>query len=225
MVKNKNIDFNYALKIYNSTSFEEYSISKKQNDTSSYHFEQSTSNFKVLHPTFAVVWKTKNNNFNEIELTNFLLNKIEKNIKVVNDSIGNKQELSDYKANTTNISFSYEYILNFNKSKDKKYLISLGLGINPFYIKEKYIPVTSSSFQSSEQYFGAKIFIAPRFLYFINSKIFVDINTPLYFSNTYCIIDKDENPSLSVEKRTTSSLNFQEFPKIFNGRIGIGIKL
>lgn len=83
----------------------------------------------------------------------------------------------------------------------------------------------STSFPTSENYFGIRVFVTPRLTYFLTSKLFIDVNIPLCFFDMYYHTDKENNPSLPISERTNSTYNFNQFPKIFSGRIGIGIKL
>ena len=74
--QNTNLDYKYAIKVYNLTTYDEYERSRKITDTSSIDYSYTTITFQILHPTFAFQWKTKKNNFHEIELTSFMLGKL-----------------------------------------------------------------------------------------------------------------------------------------------------
>jgi len=217
--QNTNLDYKYAIKIYNLTSFDEYKETKS--DTNAY----STKTLQILHPTVAFQWKTKKNNFHEIELTNFMLSKVGTKTEIVNNTTGNRQIVSGNDLTTTLISLRYEYILNFNKSKDKKLVPSLGFSINPYFKQNNYSPTISTSFPTSEVFIGARTFITPRLTYYIKPKIFIDINIPLCFSDTYYLRDKEDNPALAANKRTNTSYDVGLFPNFFSGRLGIGLKL
>lgn len=223
--QNTNIDYKNALKIYNLTSFDEYEKSRKINDTSSDAFYYTTKTLQILHPTIAFQWKTKKNNFHEIELTNFKLDKLETTTENRDDTAGNGQVISGNNLITTSISARYEYILNFNKTKVTKLVPSLGFGINPYYRQNKYSPKTSASFSTSELYLGAKVFVTPRLTYYLSSRLFIDINIPICFFDLYFLSDKEDNPSIPQEERTISTFNFNQFPKVFSGRVGVGLKL
>ena len=223
--QNANLDYKNAIKIYNLTSFEEYNKSKKPGDTSSNNYCYTTTMLKILQPTIAFQWKNKKNNFHEVELTSFMLGKLGTKTEIKNDTSNDRQTISGNDVISTSLSARYEYILNFNKSKDRKFVPSLGLGINPYYRQNKYMPKISTSFPASEQYLGVKIFLTPRLSYYLTSKLFIDINIPICFGEIYYTIDKYEDPTLTIEQRTTSSVDFREFPKIFSGRIGIGLKI
>jgi hypothetical protein len=223
--QNTNLDYKYAFKIYNLTTFDEYERSRTINDTSSIQVDYTTTTLQILHPTIAFQWKTKKNNFHEIELTNFMLGKLTTKTENKDDTINNGQTVRGYDLVTTSISARYEYILNFYKSKESKFVPSLGFGINPYYRQNNYTPKNESSFSSSEQYFGAKVFLTPRLTYYLSSKFFLDINIPICFFDGYFLIDKENNPALPIQERTISTFNFNGFPKVYSGRIGVGLKL
>ena len=221
--QNTNLDYKNAFKIYNLTTFEKYS--KYRGDTTAYSFRYTTTTLQILHPTIAFQWKTKKNNFREIELTNFMLSKTGTQTEIVIDSTGIAQMVSRNDLIATLISVRYEYTLNFNKSKDKKLVPSLGFSINPYFRQNTYTPIISTSYKTVERYFGASAFVIPRLTYYLSSKLFIDINIPLSFSDIYCLTDKEENPAIPAKQQTITTYNFELFPKIFSGRLGVGLKL
>ena len=91
--QNANLDYKYALKIYNLTTYEEQLKSKRLNDTSSYRYQYTNTTLQILQPTIAFQWKTKKNNLHEIELTSLILGKI--GAKTENDE-GNDIVISPY---------------------------------------------------------------------------------------------------------------------------------
>lgn len=221
--QNTNLDYKNAIKIYNLTTFDEYREFKS--DTTAYSFRYTTATVQILHPTIAFQWKTKKNNFHEIELTNFMLSKVGTQTEIVNNTTGNGQMVSGNDLITTAISVRYEYILNFNKSKDKKLVPSIGFGINPYFKQNNYRPKISTSFPTSEDFFGARTLITPRLTYYIKPKLFIDINVPFCFFDTYYLKDKEDNPAVPTKQRTITTYNYEQFPKIFSGRLGVGLKL
>jgi hypothetical protein len=220
--QNTNLDYRNGLKIYNLSTFEENFKSIQLSDTSSYQFTNTST--QILHPTIAFQWKARNNNFHEIELTNFEIGKTGAKTEFVADTNG-IPFVSGQDIVTTALSVRYEYILNFNKSKDSKLVPSLGFGVNPYFRKNKYSPLASSSLPAFESSFGLRAFITPRVTYFITQKIFVDFNIPLCLFDNFILTEMLDNANLPVEQRTVSTYNFNQFPKFISGRIGIGIKL
>jgi hypothetical protein len=220
--QNTSLDYKSAIMIYNLTSFDEQSISRRLT-ASSPRYQYTNATLQILHPTIAFQWRSKMNNFHEIELTSFMLGKIGK----TTDSLttNSAKTISGGDHTRTAISLRYEYILNFNKSKDSKLVPSIGFGINPYFGQNRYSPKTSFSFPSSDISLGMKALITPRITYFLTSKLFIDVNIPLCFFDTFYFVGKENNPALSLLERTTNTSNFSLFPKVYSGRIGIGIKL
>ena len=116
--QNPNLDYKTGLKVYNLTTFYEQTKSRKLNDTSSYSIQKTSTSLQILHPTIAFQWKSKTNNFHEIELTSFKLEKNGTKTENINDTTNNSQIISGADLTTTAISARYEYILNFNKSSN-----------------------------------------------------------------------------------------------------------
>jgi hypothetical protein len=222
--QNINLDYKSALKIYNLTSFDEQTRSSRLT-ASSNRYQYTNTTLQILHPTIAFQWKSNKNNFHEIELTSLMLGKIGTKTEIMNDTTNIGQTISGGNLTTTAISLRYEYILNFNKSKDSKLVPSIGFGINPYYRQNNNSPKTSSSFPSTDISTGMKAFITPHITYFLTSKLFIDINIPLCFIDSFYFAGKDYNPTFSNLERTTNASNFSLFPKVYSGRIGIGIKL
>jgi len=223
--QNTNLDYRSALKIYNLTTFDDQTKSRRLNNTSSYRYQYTNTTLQILYPTFAFQWRSKKNNFHEIELTSLMLGKIGTKTEIVNDTTNNRQTISGGDLTTTAISVRYEYIFNFNKSKDRKLVPSIGFGINPYYRQNNYLPKISSSFPLSDISIGMKAFITPRLTYFFTSKLFIEVNIPLCFFDTFYFVDIENNPAIPVQMRTITTFNYTQFPKFLSGRLGIGIKL
>jgi len=217
--QNPNLDYKKAIKVYNLTSFEGFS--KYTTDTTQY----SKTTLQILHPTIAFQWKTKKNNFHEIELTDFNLGKTGTETEITKNPGDNGQKIDGNDLLTTSISARYEFILNFNKTKDKKLVPSFGFAINPYFRLNKYAPSVSTLYATTEQIIGLRAFFTPRLTYFITSKLFIDFNIPLPVFDYHNITDKTENPSLTSEEQVNYSGGFETTPKIFCARIGIGLKI
>lgn len=217
--QNTNLDFKYAVKLYNIFSSEDYSNS--DNDTNLNSFRYSNKKLRLFHPTFAFQWKTANHNFHEVELIDFVFGITGEDGD--DTTFGGVPE-GDKKFISTYISMRYEYILNFNKGKDTRMVPSLGFGIMPYYGHYNDQPAESNSFRSSEYYTGAKVFLTPRLTYHLSPKFYIDLNIPLCLFDSYFQSYKDEDPTLPIKDQKKSTFNFEAFPKAFSGRLGIGLK-
>jgi hypothetical protein len=167
----------------------------------------------------------KKNNFHEIELTSLMLGKIGTKTEIINDTTNNGQTINGGDLTTTVISARYEYILNFNKSKDSKIVPSVGFSINLYYKYDNYSPIVSTAYPSSDSYLGSKVFVTPRLTHYLTSKLFIDLNVPLCFANTYARVVNLNDPTIPIADRKVSTIDFQLFPKTFNLRLGVGLKL
>lgn len=223
--QNTNLDYRRALKIYNLTTFEKQTNSRNLNDSSSLLIQNTSTALQILQPTIAFQWTSKKNNFHEIELTSIILGKNGTKTEIINDPINNNQTVNGSDATTTVISVRYEYILNFNKSKYSRFVPSIGFGVNPYYRQDNYSPKISSSFPSSAINVGMRTFITPRLIYFATSKLFIDVNIPVCFFDTYYFLDRKDNPAVAVQQRKITTFNYNQFPKILSARIGVGLKL
>lgn len=223
--QNTNLDYSGALKISNLTSYEAYSTSTSPDTVSSSYQQTTHTALTVFHPTVAYQWKTDKNNFHEVELTGLMLANKRSQTVLKNDSSNIDPTIGGMKTLTAELSLRYEYILTFSKMKESKLVPSVGFALNPFYRQSSNTPVLSNMFPSSEKQFGIRAFITPRITYFMTQKIFLDLNIPLCFSEFNYTALRQANPLIPADYRTTSTLNFYQFPKFVSARIGIGIKI
>lgn len=223
--QNTNINYKRAIKFYNLTTIEDQTRSIRLNSTSASRYQYTSNTFQILHPTIAFQWASKKSNFHEIELTRLMLGKTSTKTEIVNDSTNNTQTLSSGNLLTTVIAARYEYILTFNKSKERQFVPSIGFAIHPYYHQNNYSPTNPNALPTSDLSIGLKSFVIPRITYFVTSKFFIDVNIPLCFFDTYYSSYQENNPVIPIQDRTTNSFNFSGFPKFFSGRLGIGVKL
>jgi hypothetical protein len=225
MTQNTNLDYKRAFKISNMTRYETFKSSTMLVDSVNSTVENKSSSLQLFHLTFAYQWKARKNNFHEIELIDLTVGRLAAKSEKKVDSLGIIQVLDGGRLSTSAISLRYEYIVNFNKSKDRKFVPSLGFGINPYFTHARFSPVVASSFPSSQKIIGFKVFINPRITYYVTSKFFVDLNIPICVLDNNLTVNKTRNPIISSSQSTISTYNFSQFPKVFNARIGIGLKI
>ena len=90
--QNTNLDYKKAIKIYNLTSYEKYSKSEYIDDSSSAYLLSTVSDLQILHPTFAFQWKTRKNNFQEIEISYLMLGK-KSTIQILEEDLVSGQQV------------------------------------------------------------------------------------------------------------------------------------
>jgi hypothetical protein len=220
--QNTNLDYKRAIKIYNLSTYQRSSYTTYEATRS---IEESNKNWEIFHPTIAFQWRTKKANFHELELTNLGLNK---NIQETGVNYYANPNMSfvanGYKRTSTFISLRYEFILNLIKSKDVKWVPSLGFAYGIFYKRLKYQPIVSTSFPQYNQSISGIISVIPRLNYHINSRFFLDLNFPISFVSTTYNSTRLENPSIPEDNRKVYNYDMDFFP-MFTTRLGVGLKL
>jgi hypothetical protein len=218
VAQNTNLDYTLAVKLYNTTSLQKF------NPVTVSNYVYRTSDFVVLKPTVAVQWKTPKNNFREIELSDFNINK--RSTHYVTNVTTNSSGFAFTDQNIqTSIALKYEYVLGLNSAKNYKLVPSVGLGLHSFYVSNKYFPQVTTSFYNSTRLIGTTAYIAPRLSYFITSKLLLDFNIPVYLTEFSTNKTHQSNPSIPVANRTIHTFNFKAFPNVLSCRLGIGLKI
>jgi hypothetical protein len=224
--QNSPLAYSKALKMYNLTTFETATSTSQSSDLPGISFNSSVKTFQLLHPTIAFQWKTKKKeNFHEIELSSFSFRRTNTMDEKITDSTNLSQIISGSEEINFSIAARYEYIFTFFKTKDRKFLPSLGLGINSYFLQSSNRPKTADLFPVSDRIIGSKVFLTPRINYFITPKLFLDFNIPLCILDVNLQTKEKQNPILPIDQQSVSTIRFQQFPTVFSARIGVGIKL
>ncbi len=184
------------------------------------------SNWRIFHPTFALQWKTKADNFQEIELTfldihsdEFLRTRIDNE-----DTYYPSYYEAGTKVTTTHISMRYEYIYRFTKAVDRKFDISLGAGINPYFSNISEEPAISNQWPTQERNMGAFFQVVPRIQFNLSSKLFLDLNVPFCVFNYNHRRLEREDPQLIEELNVQTYTDNTLLPEIYSVRIGVGFR-
>ena len=218
--------YSKALKMYNLTTFDAVTNTSQSTDLPGISVNSTVKTFQLLHPTIAFQWKTKKReNFHEIELSSFRFQKKNAVEEMITDSLNLTQIISGSAETNFSIAVRYEYIFTFFKTKDRKFLPSLGLGINSYFLQSSTLPKTADLFPVSETLIGSKVFLTPRINYYLSPKLFLDFNIPLCIMDFNLKSSRKENPVLPINQQRISVFQFQQFPTVFSARIGVGIKL
>jgi hypothetical protein len=223
--QNPNIDYKYGIKLYNLTRYEETEKPGFLNATTHNYSFDKKNNLQLFHPTVALQWKTKKNNFHEIEVVDLRSEQQKSVSEIRNDSLHGIMTVSASTLTETTIALRYEYTFVFNKKKDKKFVPSLGIAGSPYFKSYKSIPELSSSFSVAEKHIGLRMFVTPRVTYYFSKRIFFDVNIPICISQTEYNKQSSDDPAIPSAQRTTSSFDANLAPKLFSVRFGIGIKL
>jgi hypothetical protein len=226
--QNPNLDYKSAIKIYNVTSFD---LNNYNNGPSSgYYYQVDKSTTQILHPSVAFQWKTKSRNFHEIELSNFSVKTVIDRVAIVDGTTGKVAYVeSGGREVTTFISAGYEYNLLLTRKSDskpdKRLVPFLGLGLNPYYIRNSSYAEASDRYTTFESRTGFKTFITPRLNYFFKSRVFLDLNVPFCILDGHVAVRTNRNPLIPSNQQTITNFDFSALPSFYSIRLGIGIKL
>jgi len=176
-------------------------------------------------PSIAIV--LPNGNFQEFELSRLEINNTNSETNLTNDSTGKTiQIVSGQKVTNILIAFRYEYNIMFLKKKEgAKIRPYLGFSANPYFYNSKYRPIVSNLFPTNQNNFGVTLSIIPRLIYNLNEKWFVDFNIPINLADVNWTFDKVDNPVLTEQERTTTTVEYSTLPNKFLFRLGVGLRI
>ncbi|MBI5540798.1 MAG: hypothetical protein HY951_12110 [Bacteroidia bacterium] len=220
--QDKSIDYKLSVKLYNLSS---YDIVLNTTNFFPAHIDRTISTLKFLNPTIAFQWKSRKNNFKEIELKSFSFSNQNNSVKQINDTSGVIEYFSEFDYKNTLISLRYEYIYLFNKSKNKRFNFSLGFAISPYYRLTKSIPRMANSYGSSNYSIGIDTYLIPRLTFFLSKRFYIDFNIPFCISELDILTQKSFAPQIPIKQRKYITFNLSELPKMYSCRLGIGIKI
>ena len=215
--QNPNLDFKYALKGYNQTTY--FNDSHRFGDS-----YISRHRLDLFQPIAGLQWQNKRHNAHEIALNYLGSHNYNHKIYSNPDPNGNVQLVDGFSGRYFDLVLSYEYQLLFNKKKDTKLVPSLGFGLNPYFSRHKFRTHDAEQQRNITTIIGGKVMVTPRLMYFISPKVFFDFNTP------FCLIDiQSESYQQSSVQRpgpwTRGNVGGEELPRVYQLRIGLGLKL
>lgn len=222
--QNSNLGYKYALKISNSATYEVYDRNRNLSPSTDF-LTFSTERLQLLQPAIAFQWKAKKNLFHEVEITNFSVANVETSVRKYTDGSGGGTLQGEDKLTTTYISLRYEQMTNFNRSKETKFVPALAASVNPYFRQNKFSSEIPASYPSSERFYGVRTFFTPRISYFMGERLFLNLDASLCIFDMYFAVDKVDSPAVPADQRRTSQFIFQQFPKVYNARLGIGLKI
>lgn len=217
--QNKQLDFKYGIKLYNTSS---YSMDVRSND-GSVRIKDRVIDY--LQPSVAFQVKAKNNNFHEIELARFQMSNNLYQLDKFDPASHSWKNADEYRGNYVNIQLRYEYILNFNKKKDSRWLPALGLSAMPYLTYANGKSNLSTIFPRSEATVGIRGFVIPRVSYRISKRLFAELNVPITLGDLNYTHKRHKDPSLSAGEQINSLITFDGMSMPYQIRLGIGLRL
>lgn len=213
-----------ALKIYNLTDWERYSHSDDGGDTS--FLRTTESGLRIFHPTIAYRWEQRKGRFHEVELIDFRFSSREKSVRPLTPHTGvTASATAGEQIMQAALSVRYEYQTYIRHKEDRPWQISLGLGINPYYFLHLLQPLVTTHFPERVHTAGMRLHAVPRFTWHLSERLFLDVNLPFCIAELRFQHRYDETPTIPIDERGSLLSEFNTFPALFSGRIGVGFKL
>lgn len=221
LAQNENLKSKYAVKLSNLTTW-----NKAESSVTNLLYTATTVDKQVqlFHPTVAFRIKNERDNFHEMELTQFEWDK-DDNSTVYTYPNGMVLPASGSKTTITGIALRYEYVVNFFKQKNGRWMPAIGFGAMPYFQRSHTEPFLSNEYPETQTKFGMKTFIVPRINYAVSRKFFVDFNIPLCVSDIYYNKGNANNPNLSIAEQQSSTINFDAGKNILSFRLGLGMNI
>jgi hypothetical protein len=224
LAQNSNLEYNYAIKICNLATYEEDSHTRSSGLQHHYNY-YNNHHLQLIHPVVAFQWKSKKNNFQEIELNDLKWEHTGSTTESRSDSTGMATIVDEQRITESAISAKYEYTFVFLKKKEHKLVPTLGLAADQYYRQYHFAPGVSSSFPSKEIVTGARVLVTPGLSLFLKHRLFIDVKIPLCIADAHFLSDDQEDPSVAKSAQKVSSFDMNMFPRIFSARLGIGVRL
>lgn len=221
--QNSFLDYRMAIKAYNQITYEEQLENYAGSDTST--TRETYRSLRTIQPGIAFQWKSGRNNFHEIEIGNLSLRNRRTQTEIVQNQSGSSEVVGGQDMREASFALRYEFILNFNTKKEGKLVPSLGFGAGTYYFSNKREPHVASSFPVTDKLYGVQLFLTPRVSYYFSPNWFLDVNIPLCLSQFETYVFEVKNPAFTPTQQKNTDNTFTGFPKIFSGRIGIGLKI
>lgn len=224
--QNPNLDFKYAIKVSNMATLEKRVFLTRHSD--SFVTISRDNDLQIFNPTIAFQIKNKKQNIHEIELTSLELQREKNNTIYYRDNLGELQKLQTLAGATfinTSIAFRYEYIINFAKKQNSRFMPSLGLALMPYYQRSKMVPELSVYYPETRTYIGVRGFVTPRVSYLISKRLSADVNIPVCVTDTYSEIFRTNNPTLPAAAQKNTHTSMETMPKFFSVRAGLRVTI
>jgi hypothetical protein len=227
LAQNPYLDYKHSLKISNLSTLQLHEVAP-QYALSPYALPVKTDDkvynrLQLFHPTVAFDWMTKRKNTREIGLIDLILNK--QNNKIYSYELNGITKNFTDRTTETAISLRYQYIINFCKNKESKWVPSLGFSFNPYYHSTRSFITDSYSYQTGSQTLGIKASINPRLTYFFskNFYVFAELSFTMLdlskttFTNPAAVLQSDQ-------KDKQIHYNVRGVKDLFEFRVGMGYK-
>jgi hypothetical protein len=117
------------------------------------------------------------------------------------------------------------YEIGYNNQSEKKLKPLISAGIEPFFTYFQIEPVLPTNFPVHSMRLGTTIYLIPRVIFELNSKLFIDLNVPFGIFKAYWNRELYLDPSLSLEGQRSHDLESDFLNNQYMIRLGVGLKL
>lgn len=215
--QNQNLGFKYGLKLSNTTTIEHY----EEQYGGPFKYKSRLTDW--VAPSVSFVIKNKSNNFHELELKGLGIN----SDNIFNNAPGtNTPDPYTTFSTTSHITIQYQYVQNFFKNKNSRWMPSIAIGLSSDVTWKKYGYYNSTDKYNSRYtdltFVG---FITPGISYSIGKRFFATASLPIALFNSYSSFGKANSnfdPKLYQDYENNI---FTTLPAFFSFKLGLGIKL
>lgn len=212
----------HRVNLYNSfiltTAYNEYKIGSN-------HQGYDERNLTYLFPSISFEWKNKKNRKYEVELRriSFTNKRTEAYIK---DTINNQNRYFSGQI-SKNIEFNLRFSRIFNcfRSSNNKLLIQIAGALNPTFLANRTIPKLSSQFEMHKSQFELFGTVMPNLTYAINERFTLKFGLPIHLAKFEYLRSRNFDPSISSNEQIKNETDFTFFPKLYEFRLGFGVKI
>jgi len=185
------------------------------------HHDENNNNFGRVSVGFVI----ENEKFmHEFELSKINFDREDMNTILYDLNDSTQQLKGGQIVKSFNLNLKYEYNRKVLTFKDKL-AIYIGVSAEPYITFTKIEPKISTSFDTKNLSLGAKFYMMPRAIYNLSNRIYFDLNVPIEIIDTYLYWNRIDNPTLPKNLQRISGGNANWFNKIFQFRLGVGLRI
>lgn len=196
------------------SGFDQYSVDGSVN---AINRRQKQGSFNLLSSVSIAFVRSKH--FYEFEVDKF---KIKSNkTETIQTSSGLTTNGSKIKTSEFRIRMSYNYLKDLsNKTKG-----AIGLGLTPYWLSEKTIPLVLSSFDRRYSNYGASLDLIPRIQHYFSDKVFIEVHGVLTIARANWREQEIKNPALPRDQQLQTESTLDYFSGDYQISFGIGVTL
>lgn len=168
--------------------------------------------------TLALDFETKNGLSHELE---FMIPEISKSFNDVLYPFDYEfRRHGAFNGQVSTYSFRYEIRKTLTK-EPRRFAFDLGLGLNPYYVFEEYIPKIETFYYQSDKSYGVALNITPGMKYKISNRFSMELDAPLRCFDLRWEKFRIKNPSIPIRQQTAEEISHHFFVNAYTIRLGL----